>query len=52
MMVINNSKTNKIVKFKRKDKNVYNFAPGEGQIPTNWIRQRQTLEMDRKIFEL
>ena len=26
--------------FKRKAKKIYQYAPGQGQIPTNWIREK------------
>ena len=38
-MIINHTKEKKTIKFKRKGNEIYNFAPGEGSIPTNWIRE-------------
>ena len=38
-MIVNNTKENKTIRFKRNGKNMYVFAPGEGSLPTNWIRE-------------
>ena len=38
-MIINHTSEKKNIKFRRKTKKVYEYAPGQGQIPTNWIRE-------------
>ena len=38
--VVNHSDKNKAVKFKRKAEKVIDYAPGEKQCPTNWIREK------------
>ena len=38
-MIINHSSEKKNIQFRRKAKKVYEYAPGQGQIPTNWIRE-------------
>ena len=40
-MIINHTKEKKTKKFKRNGNEVYDFAPGEGSIPTNWIREKR-----------
>ena len=39
-VIVNHSKENKKVKFKRKGKKMYDYAPGEKGVPTNWIREK------------
>ena len=39
-MIVNHSDKNKKVKMKRKAEKMYNYAPGEKQCPTNWIREK------------
>ena len=38
-MIVNHSDKGKKIKFKRKAKKIYDIAPGQGKIPTNWIRE-------------
>ena len=38
-MIVNNTSKQKNIKFRRKGKKMYEYAPGQGQIPTNWIRE-------------
>ena len=37
-MVVNHSDTNKKIKRKRKTNKIFDVAPGQGKIPTNWAR--------------
>ena len=39
-MIVNHSDKMKKIKFKRKAKKIYDMAPGQGQVPTNWIREK------------
>ena len=39
-MVINHSNKKKKIKLKRKDQKPYIYAPGEKQLPTNWVREK------------
>ena len=39
-MISNHSNKTKQIKFKRKAKKIFDLAPGQGKIPTNWIREK------------
>ena len=39
-MISNHSNKNKKIKFQRKAKKTYNYAPGQNVIPTDWIREK------------
>ena len=39
-MVVNHTNKAKKIKFKRKAKKIYDYAPGEKQLATNWIREK------------
>ena len=39
-MIVNHTNKKKQMKYKRKAKKIYDIAPGQGKIPTNWIREK------------
>ena len=39
-MDVDHTNKNKKIKFKRKEKKIYDYAPGEKQLATNWIREK------------
>ena len=39
-IIVNHSDKKKKVKFTRKAKKIYDMAPGQKQVPTNWIREK------------
>ena len=39
-MIMNHINEKKKIKFGRKAKKIYEYAPGQGQMPTNWIREK------------
>ena len=39
-MIVNHSDKRKEIKFRRKAKKIYDVAPGQGKIPTNWVREK------------
>ena len=40
-MIVNHSDETKKIKFQRKARKIYDLAPGQGQVPTNWIRDEK-----------
>ena len=39
-VIVNHTKKKKVVKKKRKGGKVYDYAPGQNYVPTNWIREK------------